>query len=98
MAYIAIEFKNGSELRTESILEAQGHIKSKFPGNRIYGVPVAAFGIAHTFYIDNEKYENYHDWKMENECGIIIYSDEDNAQTRERVARAKKNFIPSKVL
>jgi hypothetical protein len=98
MGYIAIEFKTGSELKTENTLDAQGFIKSKFPNNKVFSVPVCAFGIVHTFYIDNEVYENYQDWKMENECGIIIYDDEDNRETRQRVERARKNYIPSKVL
>jgi len=97
MGYIAIPFK-GRELRTASTLEAQEHIKKQFPNNRIYSVPVCAFGIVYTFYIDNEKYENYNDWKMENECGVIIYDNEDNIKTRQTVANDWKLFNPSKVL
>jgi len=89
--YISIPFR-GSELKAESILEAEAYIKSQFPKDRVYFNPVCAFGIVYSGYIDNEAQKEGRDWELKNPCGIIIYGDEDNQQTRERVERRRKEF------
>ena len=95
--YISVPFK-GQRLHTENSIEASSHIRNQFPNNTVHGVAVCAFGIVHTFYIDNEKHENYNDWSMENQCGVILYFDEDNTKIEKIIERERKNYIPSKVI
>jgi len=95
--YISIPFR-GSEFQTESILEACEHIVKQFPKNKVYFNPVCAFGICYSGYIDNEAQKEGRDWELKNPCGIIIYDDEDNKQTRERVERRRQEFSTSNIL
>lgn len=94
--YTSIPFI-GAELNTNSVLKAQEHIRNKFKGNKVYFVPVAAFGIAYTVYLDNEMYGNSNDWEMDNECGIIIYTNE-ASRASDSVAKARGRFQPNKVI
>jgi hypothetical protein len=95
--YISIPFR-GSEFQTESILEACDHIIKQFPKNKVYFNPVCAFGISYSGYIDNEAQKEGRDWELKNPCGIIIYGDEDNRQTRERVERRRNEFSTLNIL
>ena len=67
--YISIPYL-GKEKKTDNILDAMEHISNQFPGNKLHYVPVAAFGVCYTAYIDNT---NNEDWIMECQCGAIIY-------------------------
>jgi hypothetical protein len=95
--YVSIPFK-GKELKTDSILDAEEHIRNQFTGNKVYFNPVCAFGITYSAYIDNDARKENRDWELINPCGIIIYGNEDNKETRERVARRKSEYNPSKFL
>lgn len=95
--YISIPFR-GSELKTDSILEAESHIRTQFPKNKVYFNPVAAFGISYSGYIDNDSQKEGRDWELINPCGIIIYGDEDNKITRKRVERQRQEFSTLNIL
>ena len=90
--YISIPFK-GIELKTNNILEAEEHIKKEFPKDKVYFNPVCAFGIVYSGYIDNNAIKENRDWQLINPCGIIIYGNENNKETRKSVERRKKEYV-----
>ena len=94
--YVSIPFR-GIELETDKILEACEHIMKQFPSHKVYFNPVCAFGISYSGYIDDEAQREGRDWEMKNPCGMIIYSNEDNVETRLRVSRRIDEFTQLKI-
>lgn len=58
-----------------SILKMQDYVREKYaqPGKKIFFVPVAAFGIAYSAYIDSDT-EDQRSFSMENHVCNILYN------------------------